>query len=182
MRKDISNATKLLLEIADNLLMAVIDETDSFLFSAGSVSQLGKNLRLKNEQFQSTFQGLSKHGYIHRINEDQFLITPKALFKINRIRIEEADWSRDGWDGIWKITSFDIPEPKRKQRDIFRSIIKRKGFIGIQNSVFISPYADFVALDKLRRDLGIEEYVSFFNAKSDKTDDDSELRKRFNLE
>ena len=181
MKKKISNATKLLLEITGEMLETTVDYTEAFLFSAGSASRLGRNMHLKSEQYQSAFYGLRRHGYIRQINDDQFLITPKAINKINRIKIEQNDWSSNGWDGNWKIISFDIPESKRKQRDIFRSILKRKSFVGIQNSVFISPYADFKALDQLRRELDIEKYVSFFNAKSDITDDDTKLKEKFNL-
>lgn len=154
---------------------------DAFLFSAGSAKQLARNMHLKNRQFSSTFRGLEKRGYIKKINEDQFLITPKSLVRIRISKIHDSDWTEKNWDGRWKLIVFDIPETKRRERNILRSLIKRKGFIGIQESVFISPFADFIELAKLRKDLKIEKYVSFFSAKSVETDDDQNLRKRFNI-
>ena len=157
------------------------DCLDAFLLSAGSASQLQRNLKLLDSQFHSTFQGLQKHGYIKRINENQFLITPKAFIKIHRSKIEEESWNKGKWDGFWRIISFDIPELKRQERDLFRSILKRKGFIGLQNSVFISPHANFEDLAQLRADLKIEKYVTFFISKTYTTDDDSDLRRKFDL-
>jgi len=69
----------------------------------------------------------------------------------------------------------------KKERNIFRSLIKRKGFLGLQNSVFIAPFADLEMIDMIRRELKIEKYVSFFVAKSHSSDDDSALKKRFDL-
>jgi phenylacetic acid degradation operon negative regulatory protein len=172
---------KLLGAIAEFAAVA-FDKMDAFLMSGGSASQLQRNLKISDKQYKSALQGLCRSGYIKKINDNQFLITPKGSIKVKRTIIEEADWSKNGFDGFWKIVSYDIPEPMIKQRNIYKSVLKRKGFIGLQNSVFIAPFADFKALDDLRRDLKIEKYVSFFSAKCDCRDDDSQLRKKFNLD
>jgi len=180
MKKKISNTEKVL-----NVLSDLIDITtrsaDAFFLSAGSARILARNLHMNNKQFHSAFQSLGRRGYIKKINEDQFLITPKSQLKIRIAKIENANWPEDKWDGNWRLIAFDIPETKRRERNIFRSLVKRKGFVGIQGSVFIAPFADFSELAKLRKDLKIEEYVSFFKAQSVETDDDSRLRERFDL-
>ena len=158
------------------------DVFDAFLFSFGSAKILARNMGAKDRQYFSSVQSLKRNGYIKKINENQFLITPKAIKKIRLLEIFDADWSASRWDGSWKIIAFDIPESKKQERDILRSAIKRKGFVGIQNSVFISPFADFNQLSQLRHDLEIEKYVSFFIAKSADTDDDLLLRKKFKLD
>jgi len=179
--EETSKATKLLLAIV-NFGEAASINIDAFLFSMGSARQLMRNISVANrENYRSTFQGLCRHGYIKKVNENQFLITPKALRKIRISQIEASDWNVGKWDGFWRIISFDIPESKKRERNILRALIRRKGFIGIQNSVFIAPFADFEALAELRKDLKIEKYVSFFIAKSYQTDDDSLLKKRFKL-
>lgn len=184
MERKIPNSTKLLLALSDfvsGFTDAAINDLDAFLLSAGSVGQLKKNLGMLDKEYNSAFQGLCRHEYIKKINENQFLITPKAVRKIKFSRIKQ-NWKKGEWDGLWRIIAFDIPEDKKHERNIFRSVIKRKGFIGIQNSVFIAPFADFEALAELREELGIEKYVSFFLSKTYKTDDDSNLRKRFDLD
>ena len=176
----VSNSTKLLVALADFAGLA-FDNLDAFIMSRGSVKQLNANLGMVNKQYHSAFQGLCKNGYVKEVNENQFLITPKGKVKIRVAQIEESDWQETSWDGYWRIISFDIPEKLRRKRDILRSILKRKGFIGIQNSVFIAPFADLEILAKLREDLGIAKYVSFFISKSYHTDDDNPLKERFNL-
>lgn len=179
MENTISSSAKLLIEIFDSI------KTDSslgaFLFSGRSARILSENLNLNQRQFHSIFNGLQKNGYIKKINDNQFLIAPKSIVKIRISKIEQSDWTDKIWDGWWCLVIFDIPEVMRKERNILRSLIKRKGFIGIQGSVFISPFADFEELARLRNDLGIEKYVTFFKSKSVETDDDSHLKKKFNL-
>ena len=178
--KKVSNSTKLLIALSE-LANVTIGHFDAFLMSRGSASQLACNVNMLEREYSSAFQGLCRHGYIKRVNENQFLITPKAHRKIRIIFIESSEWRVGKWDGFWKIISFDIPETKKSERNIFRSLIKRKGFVGVQQSVFVAPFADFEALALLRQDLKIEKYVSFFTAQSYLTDDDTKLRKRFNL-
>ncbi|MFH1855026.1 MAG: CRISPR-associated endonuclease Cas2 [bacterium] len=179
MENRISSSAKLLSEIFD--LSRAESSLGAFLFSFGSARILSQNMRMTNEQFRSSFRGLQKNGYIKKINENQFLITPKSLAKVRVLKIISDDWTKGKWDGWWRIIVFDIPEKTRSQRNIFRSLLKRKGFIGIQGSVFIAPFAEFEELAKLRKDLKIEKYVSFFRSKSAETDDDRLLKKKFKL-
>lgn len=175
-----TNATKLLMVFAD-LADNAAGQIGAFLLSGGSARLLRHNIGMLDKEYDSAFQGLRQHGYIKKISNNQFLITPKAHIRIKVAQIENSDWQEMEWGGSWKLIAFDIPETKKRERNIFRSIIKRKGFIGIQNSVFVAPRADFEALADLRKELKIEKFVSFFCAKSYKTDDDSELKKIFDL-
>ena len=171
---------RILLEILKDVSLESFNILDGFLFSFGSSKQLAKNIG--HTEYNSAMQNLKRYGYVKRVNEDQFLITPKGIKKARLVKVEQTKWNRQKWDGKWRIIAFDIPETKKLERNIFRSLLKRKLCIGIQNSVFISPYADFDELAMIRKDLKIEKYVSFFIAKSSWTDDDVALRKRFGLE
>jgi len=179
--KNNPNTFKILAEWLKDFAFDAAGAAEAFLLSAGSSRLMMRRMRLNSREYQSAIYSLKKSGYIKRTNEDQFLITPKAIKKIRMLKVEESDWRQKEWDGRWRIVVFDIPEPKRRERNILRSLLKRKGFIGLQNSVFISPYADFNQLALIRRDLKIEKYVSFFSADSAETDDDKALRVRFNL-
>ena len=44
------------------------------------------------------------------------------------------------WDGKWRMVIFDIPENKKRHRDLLRTTITRLGFFRLQNSVWIYPY------------------------------------------
>jgi len=43
------------------------------------------------------------------------------------------------WDGKWRIVIFDIPEKRKKMREILRSLLKRLKFKMVQESVFVHP-------------------------------------------
>jgi phenylacetic acid degradation operon negative regulatory protein len=179
--KQTFDTTRLIKELVNDFAKASSDALESFLFSYHSSWALARNMGMKQSKYYSSIQSLEKNGYVKKINESQFLITPKMLTRLAENEILESDWDTGKWDETWKIVVFDIPESKKRERNIFRSLIKRKGFVGIQNSVFIAPHADFNQLANLRSRLKIEKYVSFFVAKSAETDDDSQLKTKFNL-
>ncbi len=83
------------------------------------------------------------------------------------------------WDKKWRLVTFDIPDSLKKERDIFRSHLKRLGFNQFQKSVFIHPFEcsdeiEFlVELHHLRR--YVREAVLIF------IDNDFDLRRKFNL-
>jgi len=179
--KNNPNTFKILAEWLKDFAFDAAGAAEAFLLSAGSSRLMMRRMRLNSREYQSAIYSLKKSGYIKRTNEDQFLITPKAIKKIRMLKVEESDWRQKEWDGRWRIVVFDIPEPKRRERNILRSLLKRKGFIGLQNSVFVAPYADFDDLNLMRSELGIEKYVNFFVAKSAGIDDDRLLREKFGL-
>ncbi len=123
---------------------------------------------------------LEEEGFLVR-KDDEFFITPRGKQRARKLKIYAPVKMPEKWDGKWYFAIFDIPEDKRDRRDILRSVLKRKGFIRLQNSVFVAPYADFGELNLIRHELSIEKYVNFLVAESAETDDDSLLRKKFNL-
>ena len=61
----------------------------------------------------------------------------KALeYQINELKIKKPD----KWDGKWRIVIFDIPEKKKKAREVLRAKLKDLGFKELQKSVFVLPY------------------------------------------
>ncbi|MFH1855462.1 MAG: hypothetical protein ABH810_03625 [bacterium] len=172
---------KLLTSFIKDFVIVSLDSTEAFLLSAGSAKLLAQNMNMKNREYYSAIQGLQRRGYIKKNVNKQFLITPRGLKKARRLLAEESDYNARDWDGSWRIITFDVPNHLESQRNMFRSAIKRHGFIGLQKSVFISPFADFEKLATLRDDLGIEKFVTFFIAKVPPTENDQDLRKKFKL-
>lgn len=123
---------------------------------------------------------LEREGFLRR-KEKKLFITPKGRRRVQKLKLRAPTKLPGEWDGKWREVIFDIPEDMRAQRNFFRALLKRKGFIKLQNSVFVAPNADFDELDLARREYGIEKYVNFLIAESAATDDDSFLRKRFSL-
>ena len=54
------------------------------------------------------------------------------------------------WDGKWRMIIFDIKEKQRKRRDELRLLLEGVGFIKLQQSAWVHPYAcdEFIALLK----------------------------------
>jgi phenylacetic acid degradation operon negative regulatory protein len=173
--KSLSNAKKLLLCILDT----AIDE--NLFLTKKSIYSFGKRLSISDLQIKSSIQNLKNQGLVS-IKEDGFLISSKALKRKSLLRAERGDWQENDWDGYWRVVIFDIPEKMRSKRNQLRSLLKRKGFVKLQNSVFVSPYANFNMLGLVRSELKIDKYVNFLISKSASTDDDSRLRRVFGLE
>lgn len=122
-----------------------------------------------------------EQGQLIRREGDRFYITPKGRRRAQKLKLQAPAKLPDEWDGKWRVVIFDIPEDMRAERNFFRSILKRKGFIKLQNSVFVAPYADFDELDLIRQEYGVAKYANFLIAESADTDDDSLLKKKFSL-
>jgi DNA-binding transcriptional regulator PaaX len=154
--------------------------SEDFFLSPRGMRKMSRDLAMGDSQYFSVLQSLKRAGCLRRVG-DKYLIMPKGLTKAKVLKIERSDWRKKSWDGKWKIVIFDIPEAKRRERNIFRSFLKRKGFVRLQNSVFVSPYANFEELDFIRKEYKIEKYVNLLVSKSASVDDDSLLRKHFKL-
>lgn len=131
-------------------------------------------------QLKSAIQSLERNGFIEK-TADGLLITPKGKKRVKFLRYTKRDTGKKKWDGLWRVVIFDIPESLRSSRDLFRSCLKRNGFVRLQDSVFVSPFADFDELNDLRYECKVEKYVNFLEAKSVNQDDDSILKEKFDL-
>ncbi|MEK7535448.1 MAG: hypothetical protein AAB590_00310 [Patescibacteria group bacterium] len=83
------------------------------------------------------------------------------------------------WDNQWRIIIFDIKEMKRFWRGRLRAELRKLGFVMIQQSVWLSPYAceDLIAL--LKTDLRVGKEVIYLTTK--RFDGDIWLRKHYRL-
>jgi CRISPR-associated endonuclease Cas2 len=84
----------------------------------------------KKKVYDTMFR-LTNQGVVDFAN-DRYSISEDGAVLIHTI-----DKKRDG---VWKIILFDIPETKRKVRNVLRSKLASLGFKKWQNSIWISPY------------------------------------------
>lgn len=165
------------------LAMEMVDDMTGLTSLRGrrGIYDFSRKLQMGEYQFRSAIESLEKQ-FLIRKTRNGFLITPKGKIKIKFLKLQRTKPKEEQeWDGKWRIVIFDIPEDARQTRDIFRSLLKRKGFIRLQNSVFISPYGNFDELNSIRHEYGIERYVNFLMAKADEVENDQNLRQRFDL-
>lgn len=83
------------------------------------------------------------------------------------------------WDGKWRMIIFDIPEEARSQRDKLRRLLRDYGYRKLQASVFVYPFALHRAAVQYLRASGLMTYIRILRI--DDMDDDTDLRKIFNL-
>ena len=83
---------------------------------------------------------LLRYGYLSGTSR-KYKVTPKGKNTLSEAKIWELTVPTPKvWDGRWHLVLFDIPNDKRKRRDIFRARLKELGLILYQNSVWIYPY------------------------------------------
>lgn len=83
------------------------------------------------------------------------------------------------WDGKWRIATFDIPEKYAPLRNRVRGLLKRAGFVQLQQSIWIFPYdcEELVQLIKTESDLSKHILYGVL----EEIEDDERLKKRFGL-
>ncbi|MDO8623778.1 MAG: hypothetical protein Q7R54_00250 [bacterium] len=94
----------------------------------------------------------------------------------NSYRIPEPAF----WDGKWRILVFDIKEKRKRVRDMLRTLLSNAGFVRMQDSVWIYPYAcdEFVELVRAHLKSGTGE-LQYFVAEA--IEADGALRAHFKL-
>ncbi len=83
------------------------------------------------------------------------------------------------WDKKWRVVLFDIPETKKKIREILRFHLKKLEFYEFQKSVFVHPYDCEDEINYLIEFYDIRKYVRYIVAES--IDNELHLKEYFNL-
>jgi CRISPR-associated endonuclease Cas2 len=83
------------------------------------------------------------------------------------------------WDRKWRLIVFDIPEQDHAQRDEFRRLLRKIGFLKLQASVFINPYPISSEAIEYLKISGLIKYIRVMRV--DKIDEDKNLVKHFRL-
>ena len=156
-------------------------EADFFMSKTG-VYRLSHNNPKMHGRTEDFVRSLLRGGYIKQKEKEKFLITPKGRKAIRWMQIQANTADEQQYKGSWIFVIYDIPERMKSERNMFRSFLKRNGFIKLQNSVFVSAFANLDDLDFVRHEYQIEKYVNFIVGKSDEREDDSLLRKKFGLD
>lgn len=105
-------------------------------------------------------------------------LTKKGQIRLARLALY-AGIPKKHWDGRWRIVIFDVPEKRRRSRDLLRETLAGIGFCRLQNSVWVYPYdcEDLVTL--LKTDFAVGKNVLYIV--SEHMEGDRQLRKLFNI-
>lgn len=96
----------------------------------------------KRERFANLVYKLQKNGYLKKLkvkDKSAIMLTPKALEKIFTIKIKMTE-RKSRKDKKWQMVLFDIPEEKKKERDLFRKALQYLGHKKLQKSIWVCPY------------------------------------------
>ena len=83
------------------------------------------------------------------------------------------------WDGRWRMVMFDIPDKRKREREVLRSLLKQLGFVQYQESAFIIPYKCKNEIDYVVEFYNLRPHVRLLEVNS--FDDDLVFKKHFNL-
>ena len=76
------------------------------------------------------------------------------------------------WDKKWRIVIFDVPDKKKKSRDVLRRKLLSIGFLELQESVYVFPFDCWPEIDFLKRLLNLENYIQYIVAERIETETD----------
>lgn len=101
-----------------------------------------RQTKRKRQDFARLIRYLKNRGYLNvkdLKNRKAIIITPKGMEKLYKTRLK-AEKMKKRFDKKWQMVLFDIPETKRKARDLFRKELKYLGYKKLQRSIWVCPY------------------------------------------
>ncbi len=96
----------------------------------------------KKKDFAKLVYSLKQNGYIKTLrikDKSAIMLTSKGLNKVFTIKIKLVD-KKIRPDKKWQMVLFDIPEKKRRQRNLFRKNLQYLGYKKLQRSIWVCPY------------------------------------------
>lgn len=91
-------------------------------------------------------------------NNSAILITPKGLDRIFKTKLKLTE-RKPRRDGKWQMVLFDIPETKRRSRDLFRGALRYLRYQKLQKSIWVCQYEVMKETEDLIKRYNLREYV-----------------------
>lgn len=107
---------------------------------------------------------LKKKGYIKVKGlepREGIILTSKGMEKVLKIALKKTEKKRRK-DGKLIMVIFDIPEKKRKIRNLFREDLQILGFRFFQKSIWVCPYDVLEEAQGIIQRYNLEKYVKIF--------------------
>ena len=143
------------------------------------LSKFGIYINKPTQVIKRSLYTLQKRGHIAYEN-NRYVLTKKGKDRLSKEILNEFNLGKaKKWDGMWRILVFDVPERYRKNRDHLRLLLKTKGFVLLQRSVWVYPFdcEDFVSLIKVEYKL----HHSLLYIIADTIEHDEQLRSFFGV-
>ncbi len=118
-----------------------------------------------------SLKGLRDTGLIEQTfsGQNQYArLTKEGKKKVHSLVLGDTSALSPAWDGKWRIVLLDLPESRKDERESFRYLLKKAGFLCLKNSVWISPFPYEHLFTNIKKDFGlITELMVFVTDKID---------------
>ncbi len=137
----------------------ILDNPHHYSFGAGFEYPQEKSALSK------AIKRLRENGFVDFVSDKELILrlTDKGRSHALWTRLKFEDRK---WDGKWRMVIWDIPEKRRKARDLLRHQLKQLGFEKIQNSVWASKKDCTLILKEYIKKVGIEDWVKVVESSS----------------
>lgn len=166
------NTKGVLLEITDGVLASVAEVILTELFFglnlmlsgsySGSVYRASKATdemmnEIRAETIKRTCYRLKQEGYITYIKGESIVANAKLTKEgLKRIKNSLPQYKKvRSWDGRLYLITYDVPENRRRDRDLLRHLLRKLGCGLLQQSVWITPYNPHGVLEEIIKEHGI---------------------------
>lgn len=175
-----------LLSLPDRLLLgqALLGDVFEDLADAGGLMSFSYKQvygfvpqRYQRRYFVQTLSRKFKTGEMKKVirNGKAYLcLTRRGQEKVERLFPYQRFQNR-GWDGKWLIVVFDIPEKRKRDRNILRNKLYELGFGRLQRSVFISPFNVYEDLVEFLESWGLSKQALVIESKKLWMEDEKEM-------
>ncbi|OGD56734.1 hypothetical protein A2V71_04295 [Candidatus Berkelbacteria bacterium RBG_13_40_8] len=132
-----------------------------------------------NKGLQRFLENLEKKNVIY-LGDEKIRLTKKGKDLLRHIQIAKIKIQKPKkWDGIWWLISYDIPKTHNRERDYFRSMLKRLEFCQIQASLWVYPYECKQEIAVIAKELNVSPFV--IAMATDNLPNQKEMENYFNL-
>jgi DNA-binding transcriptional regulator PaaX len=130
---------------------------------------------------KNALERLKNKGWIIVDNDQRFHITKQGELALGRVVRQTKDGlsATRTWDGKWRLFAFDIPERLRVLRRELRLVLRRAGFIQLQQSLWVYPHECGELKQLLDMDARLARYVVY--ATVERMDNEKNLLASFGL-
>lgn len=118
-----------------------------------------------SEVYQSIALNLRRQQLIETIKTSERIkiqLSVKGIHRLQQTEIEELHIETpERWDHKWRLVLFDIPSPRKHERYLFVSQLKRLGFVMARQSTWFYPYPCFDTVDRIVKFCGLSTFVTY---------------------
>lgn len=142
---------------------------------------LGRQLHKKPAKIKEALHYARRQQWItlHESRDGLTLtVSNRGRRYVRKVQLDES-LPTGKWDLRWRIVIFDIPNTKKNARESLRGVLKRLGFLPLQESVWMTPWPCDDQITALRELYGIPHEVVLIEAS--KIENEAIWRTKFDL-